>query len=242
MLSASPHAALSHRSAAALWAILPQRSLAIDVTADRQRRPQPGVAIHRGQLPRDEVTVVDEIPVTTPARTVLDLAAVLPQRQLEKAVNEASFRRLVDHSSLARVLERYPRRRGRTRLRRIVERRRLGLEVTRSELEDRFMAFLDRRDLPRPEVNALVYVGRRRFEVDCLWRDARLIVELDGRAAHGTGVAFESDRARDRALAAAGWQAVRVTWHHLHDDPDEVEADLRAALTLRAGRSLREGR
>ena len=100
--------------------------------------------------------------------------------------------------------------------------------VTRSELEDRFLAFLDARGLPRPEVNVLV----QGIEVDCLWREQRVVVELDGHASHATRATFESDRARDRMLAVAGHSVVRVTWRHLHQEADCLDEDLRALLKL----------
>jgi hypothetical protein len=93
-----------------------------------------------------------------------------------------------------------------------------------------FLAFLSKYRLPRPEVNAALRVGDRWIEADCLWRAKRVIVELDGRAAHDTAAAYEDDRARDRAATAAGWRVVRVTWRQLHDDPDELAADLRVLL------------
>jgi very-short-patch-repair endonuclease len=84
--------------------------------------------------------------------------------------------------------------------------------------------------LPRPEVNAGLEVRGGWLEVDCLWRSSRVIVELDGRAAHATAAAFEHNRARDRALAGAGWHAIRITWRQLHDEPEAVAADLRRLL------------
>jgi very-short-patch-repair endonuclease len=92
------------------------------------------------------------------------------------------------------------------------------------------LTFLERYALPRPEVNASIKARGLWFEVDCLWRDRRLIVELDGRQAHGTASAFEVDRARDRALATAGWRVVRITWRQLHEEPGALAADLRALL------------
>ena len=96
--------------------------------------------------------------------------------------------------------------------------------------EDAFLAFIDRHDLPRPETNVWLKVGKKWHEVDCLWREKRLIVELDGRAAHDTARAFESDRAKDRRLCVAGWDPIRVTWRQLHHDEPELARDL-AELT-----------
>jgi very-short-patch-repair endonuclease len=87
--------------------------------------------------------------------------------------------------------------------------------------------------LPRPEVNVTLEVADHRFEVDCLWRDEGVIVELDGHASHATRASFESDRARDRALAAVGLSVVRITWRQLHREGDAIEMDLRRLLGLR---------
>jgi len=100
----------------------------------------------------------------------------------------------------------------------------------RSELERRFLALIARADLPQPETGVLIEVGGQLLECDCLWREQRLIVELDGRRYHDTALAFERDRARDRLLAAAGWQVVRVTWNQMRNEPDRLLSDLRQLL------------
>jgi very-short-patch-repair endonuclease len=96
------------------------------------------------------------------------------------------------------------------------------------------MAFVGEHGLSCPERNALVDVGNRRFEVDFLWRKAKLVVELDGYAGHSTRHAFEYDRERDRRLQLAGFVVIRVTWRQLHSDPGALARDLRVA-SLRAG-------
>ena len=90
------------------------------------------------------------------------------------------------------------------------------------------------RRLPRPDFNPDLFVAGRWYQVDCLWRAERVIVELDGRAAHSTAISFETDRARDRAMQAAGWQVVRVTWRQLHEDAEALARDLHRIL--RAGK------
>jgi very-short-patch-repair endonuclease len=104
--------------------------------------------------------------------------------------------------------------------------------VTRSELEKRFREFLINARLPLPETNASVQVDGVWYEVDCLWRQQHLVVELDGRDVHDTNQAFEADRARDRILQAAGYRVIRITWRQLHESPAAVAADLRALLRL----------
>ena len=104
--------------------------------------------------------------------------------------------------------------------------------MTRSELEKRFREFLMDAGIPRPETNAHIQVSGIWYEIDCLWRRERVIVELDGRATHDTQQTFESDRARDRILQAAGFRVIRITWRQLHESPAAVAADLRALLRL----------
>jgi len=177
-------------------------------------------------LPPDEVTVREGIPVTTVPRTLFDLAAVLRPRQLERALNEAEVLRLWDELSLLDLLRRYPRRQGSRTVRAILGAREAGATITRSELEVLFLEFVDWAHLPHPETNVTV----EGFEVDCLWRDARVVVELDGRSSHATLAAFERDRERDRVLLAAGWHPVRVTWRQLALTPHRLAADLRTLL------------
>ena len=232
VLAGGPGAVLSHRSAGSLWGMLRSARTVADVTTVGRHRPRAGVRLHRSRLPSDEVTSVDEIPVTSPPRTLLDLAAVLGAHALERAMEQAEALRLTDSLRLDDVLMRYPRRPGTAALREILARGYAASTVTRSKLEDRFLAFLDARGLPRPQVNVGIEVRGRWMECDCVWRSHRLIVELDSRGFHGTGAAFERDRARDRALQASGWRVVRVTWRQLHDDGDRVAADLRELMAI----------
>jgi Protein of unknown function (DUF559) len=228
VLAGGRRAVLSHRSAAALWGVRP--SAAIELTLPRGRRPFEGVHIYRLPVRSDEVTIVGAISVTTVPRTLFDLAAILPRHQIEAAINQAEVRRLTDPLSLDDLVQRYPRRRGVGTIEAILVALNTGLTVTRSELEARFIAFLDEVGLPRPEVNASLFVAGRWIECDFLWRDRRVIAELDGWEAHRTATAFERDRARDRMLSARGWRLVRITWRQLHDDADAVASDLRKIL------------
>ncbi len=99
-------------------------------------------------------------------------------------------------------------------------------------MEDRFLPFVAEFDLPHPELNVLLDLGDRLIEADCLWREQRLIVELDGHEVHGTRAAFESDRKRDRDLRVAGWSVVRVTWRQLEDEGAALAHDLRGLLRV----------
>ena len=226
VLAGGPGAALSHHAAATLWKLRPHRTGSTDVTVPRQRRSGRAVRFHHTRLPPDEITVLDGIPVTTVPRTLFDLAGALDPRQVERALNEADYLRLTDRLSLRDLLERYPRRAGAPTVRSALAGREVGATLTRSELEERFLHLLEGAGLPRPMVNSVI-LG---LEVDCAWTERRLIVELDGHAAHATPATFERDRERDRRLQSAGWRVVRLTWRQLTTSPAGLLDDLRALL------------
>ncbi len=229
VLAAGKGAVLSHRSAAALWRVLHTSDTRIEVTSSRQRRLS-GVEVHRRRLRRDELAICEAIPVTGITRTLFDLAAVVPPERAERAINQAEVLRLTDPLSLEALVGRNRGRRGVAVVRSILEQSRVGLQVTHSELEARFLAFLDESLLPRPVTNSGVQLRGRWIECDCLWRGQRLIVELDGRRFHDTSDAYERDRLRDRELQTAGWHVVRVTWLQLAQDAEALRRDLRHLL------------
>jgi very-short-patch-repair endonuclease/predicted transcriptional regulator of viral defense system len=229
VLAVGPEAALSHRSAAALWGIRQQASGPVEITTRRKPKQRAEIRLHYLPLEADEVTVHDGIPVTTPGRTLFDIAHALRPHELEQAMREADYLRLTGGPSLPELAERYPGRTGMRAVRRLLDAGWSGAP-TRRELEARFNSFIDEYEFRRPERNALIQLTDRRVEVDFLWRSARLVVELDGYAAHGTRHAFEDDRERDRLLQLAGFRVVRVTWRQLHGDPAALARDLRALL------------
>jgi very-short-patch-repair endonuclease len=221
VLACGPGAVISHRSAAALWELGVAWGGAVEVTAPAEHQCD-GVIAHRSRtLARDHITVRAGIPVTTVARTLVDLADVLTDAALARAVNEAQVRYRVQ---LVAVVDDTAGRRGAPRLRAILERS--AGAPTRSVLEDTFLALIESERLPRPEVNQRV-AG---YEVDMLWRRQRLIVELDGRRFHDHPRAFERDRERDADLAAAGFTVVRLTWQRLIRQPSREAQRLRALL------------
>ena len=230
VLSAGPSAVLSHRSAGSLWQLLAWTSILPEVTRATRCQPRAGLRAHCGALRADELSRVNGILVTSVSRTLLDLAGVLTRGQLERALNEAEVLRLTDRLSVPDLLDRYPRRRGSAVLRALFRDRTAVRGITRRELERRFQAVLADTDIPRPRLNAPLSVAGRFFEVDCLWAEQRLIVELDGRQSHGTDLAFEKDRERDRLLLVEGWRVTRITWRQLRDDAPAVIADLHRLL------------
>jgi very-short-patch-repair endonuclease/predicted transcriptional regulator of viral defense system len=221
VLACGPGSAISHLSAAALWEIGGWAPKHVDVTA-RHHHSHRGIVIHRTRrLTADDLTRRNNIPVTTLARTVVDLASTLDARALARALNEARIRHGLRDATLRRTLAALPRRKGAARLRVLLE---PNDAPTRSALEDRFLELVARHGLPRPEVNQRV-AG---YEVDMLWRDARLIVELDGRRYHHSR--FEQDRERDAELVAAGYRVVRITWRRLVESPAREAARLSRML------------
>jgi very-short-patch-repair endonuclease len=204
-------AVLSHATAAAAWELRRAGAGVVHVTlpGDVGRKRRAGIRLHRSTtLMPDETTTIRAIPVTTPARTIIDLAANLMGRPLEQALDRAEQLGLVDFADLAARAEARPGRPGSPALQAMLSRYTAGTFVTRSEMEERFLALCDRYALPRPNVNTRIEGA----EVDFAWRDARLIVEVDGYAYHRSPGAFEADRERDVLLALAGWQVLRFTW------------------------------
>jgi hypothetical protein len=201
LLAYGPEAVISHRDAAKLWGVRPNSRTPVDVTVPgRTRTRRKGINVHRVRHlePRD-VTALDGIPVTTLARTLLDLAEVVPEDHVAKAMEQAERRRLLDLRALEELLDRSPGRRGQRPLRSIL--RDAALEPgIREELERRFARLVQEAGLSRPLFNTLV----EGYEVDAYWPDAKLIVELDGYEFHRTRKSFEADRQRDATLLLAG--------------------------------------
>jgi very-short-patch-repair endonuclease len=233
LLACGRGAVVSHQSAANLLHLLPDPAepRPVDITvAGRQPAPRAGISVHRVKtLDQRDVNRTDGIPTTTPARTLLDLATVVPPYVLERAVAEAQVRGLARRSHLIDQLERNRGRVGTRALRRVVDVEG-GPALTRSEAERRLLRLVRSAGLPLPRANARL----RRYEVDFVWPEQRLVVEVDGYAYHATRRAFERDRARDAALTAAGYTVLRVTWRQLVDSPEAVVARLASALTTRA--------
>jgi very-short-patch-repair endonuclease len=230
LLAYGPGSVLSHRTAAVQWRILPPADGPVSVTIlGRDGGRRPGVRRHRVQsLGAVDLRLRDGVPLTAPARTLLDLAGEADDRDLGRAINEALVQRLVSTGDLRSVLERCERRPGSPILRRLVDKFEEPA-LTRSEAEVRMLELLRRSGLPSPETN--VRVGR--YEVDMLWRQDRLVVEIDGFAFHSTRAAFERDRRRDADLQTAGLRVMRVTWRQIVEEPEATLVRVARLLGVR---------
>jgi hypothetical protein len=223
-----PDAALSHFSAAALWVLVEWDDRYPEVTVrGATTRVHRGVRVHRSeQLAYRDVTRVKGIPVTTPARTLLDLASILDHRPLRRAVRQAQTLRQTSVRQITEVVTRAGPRRGIRKLSRIIA---TGPAPTRSELEDIVLELILRGGLAYPDVNVPLLVAGRRVIPDFRWPEQRLIVEADGRAWHSGEVAREDDAERQALLEAAGERVLRVTWQQVVGDPARTLARLRSA-------------
>ena len=223
VLACGPEAVLSHRSAAALHGF-GKWGGPIEVTGPTHRRHKEGVRVHEATLEEWEVTRVEGLLVTTPLRTIRDLAAETSRDELERTIAEAQIQRKLNRPSLTSAVDQHAGRRGAVALRAAASE---GPSITRSKAERLLLGLVRQAGLPQPETN--ITIGR--YEVDALWRDRRLIVEVDGFAVHGTRRAFERDRAKDAELVAQGFRVIRITWRQLVDEPHLVVARLAVALS-----------
>jgi very-short-patch-repair endonuclease len=228
VLACGPRAVLSHRSAASLHGILDDSRSRVDVIAPNRRGRAPrGIAAHRdGTLTAADRTVIDGIPCTSLARTLLDIAATQSPDRLRYAVTQAEVEEIFDLTEVIELLKRSRGRRGVARLRLAIELHDPDERDTRRELEKKLLRLFKRGGF-RPEVNGHPLVDGVSMMPDFMWREARLIVEADSRRVHGTATAFEKDRQRDQRLAAAGWTVIRVTWHQVTNEPERVTQTLR---------------
>ena len=218
ILACGEGAVLSHASAAALYGLVAERPHTVHVTVAGRDARRRGIHVHRtARLLAGAVLRQHGLPVTSPQRTITDLADTAPAAVLENAIAEARRRRLITEVEIA------PGRKGAARLRAIAAE---GARLTRSEAERRLLALIRSAGLSPPETN--VRIGRH--EVDFLWRAERLVVEVDGFAFHGDRAAFERDRHRDATLQGQGFRVTRLTWRQITQRPEAVVATLAAAL------------
>jgi hypothetical protein len=234
-LAGGPTAVASHRSAGRLWGLRAVPRWRPEVTVTGSRLPRlAGVVVHRtDRLDAEDVDRTQGIPVTSVARTALDLGSLLHVDPLRTAVEDAVLRRLVTPLDLVCVLERLggPGRRGAKHLRAVVA----GLvpaPVLESRLEAALLRLIRESGAPPPVTqHEVVVAGGRRVRFDFAWPRRRVAVEADGRRWHATSADFEWDLARHNAVTAAGWQLYRYGWADVHRRPDRTRAGIAAALS-----------
>lgn len=217
LLACGAGAVLSHRSASDWWAIWRSARWNVELTVQARgtRSRRPGIDLHcvRRLDPRD-LTIHDGMPVTTVARTLVDLGSTMPPRVVERALEQAYVRRLIAPGAVEEAIGRARGRRTGT-LRALLRAEAPESTPTRNDLEEAFLAMVRRVGLPDPEVNS----DLEGYSPDFLWRDKRLIIETDGYGAHGTKRAFERDRRRDIDLDLAGWNVRRFTHDQVMYEP-----------------------
>lgn len=224
VLACGPTAALSHESAAQLWGIRPVRSGAIEVsTTGKAQRRRPGIVLHRRTAL--EVTTRRGIPVTTPVSTLIDLAARLKPRQIDRAINEADRLDLATVEDLQSALKATPGRPGKAGLKKLLDPR--TFRYTRSDLERDFIPIAHRAGLGTP----LTFQVVNGFEVDFYWPDLGLVVETDGWRHHRTPIQQAKDRVRDQTHTAAGLTPLRFTHGQIRFERRYVQRTLEAVAT-----------
>jgi hypothetical protein len=226
VLACGDGAVLSHRSAAAHWELLPTARTLVDVTTPRTRRRVAGIDLHRSRsLDARDTTNHHGIPITTVARTLLDLAATVRPDRLETALAQAERLQLYDHRAITDVIARNNGHRGRGGLARAAAQE---PKLTRSELEVAFRKLVRRAGLPEPLGNFILDApDHPRLEVDFYFPAHHLVVETDGWETHGTKAAFKSDRRKDAALTSVGYRVMRFTYDDVVHEPDTTVERLR---------------
>jgi very-short-patch-repair endonuclease len=226
-LSVGDQTLISHSSAARLWgfaAVAAGDDIHVTVVGRRPRR-RPGVHLHyAASLDPQDIRRLHDLPLTAPARTLFDLAAT-GYGDLDRAFGDAHAQRLVTAREIERLLDRTGPRAGSRALRSLLSDNASGF--TRSEAERLLRSLLRSANLPLPRFNARV-AG---YEVDALWPEHRLVIEVDGYAYHGHRAQFERDRRKDLALTAAGYRVIRISWRQLTQEPFALIAVISAALS-----------
>jgi very-short-patch-repair endonuclease len=229
-LTCGEEAFICDHSGAAVWGVRPRRAGDVDVTVPYRRNPRrAGVRVHRARIiDRQDLVVLDGVPVASPALVLLQVVAELSFTEFERAFDDALRRKLITLADARGVLARYPGRPGAGRFAQFSASEH-ALEITYSDAEQRMKALIKKGGLPMPVLN----IRRGRVVPDFIWKRERVIVEVDGFEGHGTRRAFEDDRARDAKLEAEGWTVLRFTWRQLKFEPEVVLVRLAQVLALR---------
>jgi very-short-patch-repair endonuclease len=229
VLACGEGALLSHRDAAALWNLRQSNRTAIDVTVPgARRRRRARIAVHgAGEIHPDDRAEVDGTPVTSVARTLLDLAEVVPSEHLRRAYEAAERHELLDMRAVNELIARSNGRRGLPALLALLDHDPREALESKSDLESRFLDLVREAGLPLPQLNVLV----EGFLVDAYWPTARLVVELQSWEHHGHRQAFERDNSKLTHLQVAGYRALPVTDRHLRHERERIVASIRAVLS-----------
>jgi hypothetical protein len=229
VLACGPDAILSHRSALRKWGLRGGGTYRVDVTAPRSIKPKRGIRLHRPlHLDALDTSIVDGIPITSIAQTLLDVAAPSYRFNVGKLLHEAAVQELLDMRAIWAVLARSPRAPG---ARRLDWASREEVPFTRSELEEAALSLFRSFSVPEPETNEWVWDGEKLVEVDFLWRKLGLIVEVDGGRYHSTRWRRRQDAAKTAALRAQGWTVIRFADVEINGTPAQVAATVLAAMS-----------
>lgn len=224
VLYAGPGAMISHATAAHLHGLIAHAPGVIEVSTPRPKvRSLPGTITVYTRRDRDR-RLHDGVPVTTIAHTLLDLAATQDLRLVRRALAQLDFRRALDIASIEAVCGRG--RTGSRELRLALATHQPQLAHANGALEEQFLMWCERWELPLPRMNARVHG----ILVDAYWPEHRLVVELDGRANHSTPAQLRRDKRNDLTLRSHGLRVIRYDWALLHEQPDSIHRDLRLSM------------
>jgi very-short-patch-repair endonuclease/predicted transcriptional regulator of viral defense system len=235
LLAFGPDAVLTHDSAAALRGMIQYRPEVVDVTilGARYARSRPGIRVHRSlTLTEADVTTRKRLPVTTAARTLLDFAETHTAREIERALDEALDQRIVSRTKVQEILDRAGRGRRGTKILASLTAQRRPSTLTRSQPEEDLLGMLRAAGVATPQANAPLHG----FIADFLWRQERVVVEVDGYQWHSSRSAFKRDRLKDQVLRDHGYIVLRFTSDQLKEEPLAVIARIVRAITERAPR------
>jgi len=229
VLASSPSVA-SHLSAGWLWGLVRFRPDTQHVTTPSARRAKRSFVVHQANLPDADRVIYERIPVTSVARTVLDLAVGRSARDIRRQMQRGDDFKVFDLREMRALLARSDGHHGKAKVEAALEGFRPDHVVTRSGLERRFLELVREAGLPEPAMNLFV----ERFEIDAWWEAERFGVELDVFETHGSRLSFEEDRERDDELLLAGIETTRVTGPRLDREPGAVVDAIRRHLARRA--------